>query len=57
MAECPVYDVGDRAHPAAPVDIAGYDPVIHHQTGSMMPTNHWYSGIQFVYDVGDGDGG
>ena len=57
MAEYAAWDVADVSHPAVPVDTAGYDPVIHHQTGSMVPSCDCYSGIQSVYDDGDRNGG
>ena len=38
MAQCAAYDVGDASHPAVPVDIAAYDPVILPQTGLIMPS-------------------
>ena len=44
MPECAVYDVADASHPAAPVDIDGYDPVIPHQTGHMIPSDRSHPG-------------
>ena len=52
-----MYDVGDAAHSDASVDIAGYGPVIHHQTGCMMPSDHCQPDMQHAYDDRDGDGG
>ena len=57
MPECAVYDVADASHPAAPVDIAGYDPVIPHQTGSVIPSYDCHPAIQCVYDDEERDGG
>ena len=57
MAEYAAYDVGDAAHPAIPVGIAGYNPGIHPQTGCMVPSAGCESGSQCVYDDCDGDGG
>ena len=57
MPECAVYDVADASHPAAPVDIAGYDPVIPHQTGHMIPSDHSHPGTRYAYDEDDRSGG
>ena len=56
MAEYAAYDVEDTAHPAAPVDIAGYDPVTHRQTGSMISSDDCHPGTQCAYDDRDGVG-
>ena len=55
--ECAAYDVADASHPAIPVDIARYDPVVHQQTGSMISSYYCHPGTQCVYDDGDRDGG
>ena len=54
--ECAAYDVADAPYLAAPVDTAGYNPVIPHQTGSMMLSYECHPGTQCVYGDGDGDG-
>ena len=55
--ECAAYDVADASHPALPVDIARYDPVVHQQTGSMISSYYCHPGTQCVYDDGNGGSG
>ena len=55
MTDCAAYDVEGAAHPVTPVDIAGYDPVIPHQTGCMISSIDCHPDTQCAYDDRDGD--